>query len=609
MTQSLDAVPSVTKQGISTRLLKTKEGGYNAGMLKTAQGLFLIARIVMFEKFEGHDRMRFKLAWFKIGDDGEATFMNTVEIPGFPAHDHAEDPRIFHGPNGSIYVSFCHASDNPKRPPCIRIAKFRDGVCDVADMLPIIKIQGNGAELEEDRKPQKNWNFFFQGERLFFIYWTYPHRVVEIDPVTCEFVDQWSGMDDKAFVWQYGPISGGTPPVVWRGQYLAFYHGWMPHPIRRRRYYMGAYTFSMEAPFRITAITAPMMRGSLNDPTNFEPPNHAGLPLVVFPCGLIAEEKDPDMMLVSMGVNDSYMALASFDMRLTPLIPIAELREARTFYFFTQDTAIPPRATQTTHLAWSPTKNGFGGLLATQNPMAIDDCLTRGGVAEISKEVYDELVSTVENVSFIPEIKAPKSHFLFQNITEKACRLPGWSTPEKNIDFASIVLAIKPEVAVEIGVYGGRSLVSIAMAMECVGKGVVHGIDPWTQKDSVEGEAEANVNWWGKLDHESIYRTCVAAVDRFGLGDFVKIQRKRSDEAEVPDDIGLLIIDGNHSGAAPNGDIERYVPKVKIGGFIYCDDIGWIGGAVSKAVERLQNEFGCVLLYPRDEGAMFQKMR
>lgn len=630
MAQSLDAIPSVTKQGFSVQLLKSKVGGYNAGILQTKDGLLYCTRIVTYEPFEGHERLKFVLAWFKQKDvDGEGfnlEHLGNIEMPGFDPDGHAEDPRIFRGPNDSIYVSFCHATDKLNQPPCQRLAKFEDGNLFKATLLPMITYEGNGDShdpkytnytIEQMNavtlKPQKNWNFFFQGERLFFIYWTYPHRVVEIHPETMVVIQEWNAGDDKLFAWQYGPLAGGTPPIVWRGKYLSFYHGWMPHQIRRRRYYMGAYTFEMEAPFRILEITPPLLRGSLNDPTNFEPPNHAGLPLVVFPCGLLMEQKDPDQCIVSMGVNDSYSAVGSFDLRLLPLRPVAEMREPKTFYFFTQDTSIPPRATQRTNLAWIPSKNDFGGILATQNPMAIDDCLTRGGVSEITKEMYYALLSDVPAFDGVPQPEAAgqaaRMQGLFPKIVESVCRLPGWSTPEKNIEFASIVLAMRPEVAVEIGVYGGRSLLSIALAMEVAGRGVVHGIDPWSPRDSVEGEVKANVEWWGELDHESIYRTCVAAVDRFGVNDYVKIQRKRSDQAEIPDNIGLLIIDGNHGAGAPGGDVERYVPKVAVGGIIYMDDISWAGGHVHKAAARLEEEFGCKLLYSRDEGAMFQKLK
>ena len=39
--------------------------------------------------------------------------------------------------------------------------------------------------------------------------------------------------------------------------------------------------------------------------------------------------------------------------------------------------------------------------------------------------------------------------------------------------------------------------------------------------------------------------------------------------------IGLLHIDGNHDYLKLQRDIEQYVPKLKPGGYLVLDDIGW----------------------------------
>lgn len=556
------------------------------------------------------ERVIFKLAWHKQTGAAEGEnlqLVTEIDIPGFDPDGHAEDPRIILAPNKDIYITFVHATDDPKRPPCVRLARIRAGApIDKAELLPLIEYEGNGTV----GHPQKNWQFFFQGEKLFCVYWTYPHRVLEIDPEAGKVLNEWNTHDDKKFAWQWGPLSGGTPPVPWQGKMLSFYHGFMPHPIRRRRYYMGAYTFRAEAPFDILEISRPLLRGSMNDPTNFEPPNHAGLPLVVFPCGLLPEVGDPDQMLVSMGVNDSYCAIGTFDMRNIELQSVEEMRDPKTFYFFSPDISIPLRASQIRTLPWTVSPRGFGGVIATQNPMVIDDCITRGAV-EISKDFHDTLMGDAEaGVETLVQQTPTGNSFveLATTIAHSVARLPGWSSPEKNIELAAVILALRPDVAVEIGVFGGRSLVSIGLAMKAVGKGIIHGIDPWSQQASVEGENESNKEYWGQLDHDTIFKTATAAVERFEISKHVELHRMRSDEFTPPQGIGLLIVDGNHASQAVK-DVERYAPNVIVGGFVLMDDMEWTGGNVRMASEILQDKLGFRFVYRRDESAMFQKVK
>jgi len=610
-----DPIPSVTQQGFSVRLLKSEAGGYNGGMVRINGELLLCTRIVRYAEENGSKRLVFKLAWQKPTGAPDGINMNLVheiDLPGFPEDGHAEDPRVIRCPNGDLLICFVHATDDLKRPPCVRLARIRNGnSIQSAELLPIIKYEGNGTP----DKQQKNWQFFYIGDHLYFIYWTYPHKVVEVNPDTGEVLGRWDAHDDKNFCWQWGPLSGGTPPVPWRGKMLSFYHGYMPHPVRRRRYYMGAYTFSQKPPFEIIDITPPLLRGSMNDPTNFEPPNHAGLPLVVFPCGLVPEEGDPDQMLVSMGVNDSYCALGSFDLRMLPFQPVSEMRFPKVFHFFSQDISIPLRASQIRSVPWTPTKQGFGGVIASDNPMVIDDCVTRGGVSEISKEMYDALVNgqaekkeeIAPRMIDVPTGTVAKTLDIINTIINEISRLPGWSLTENNIVFASLVLAYRPEVVVEIGVYGGRSLISVALAMRAVGTGTIHGIDPWNPKDSIEGETENNAEWWGKLDHESIYRSFLSALDRFRVADIVQVHRKRSDAVDAPEGIGFLLIDGNHASQA-TVDVERFAPKVILGGFCYMDDLMWSGGNVSEGAAILTKRLGFKMLFRMGTGAMFQRI-
>jgi predicted GH43/DUF377 family glycosyl hydrolase len=103
---------------------------------------------------------------------------------------------------------------------------------------------------------------------------------------------------EKSLNWDYGIIRGGTPPVMTDNgdEYLTFFHSRLPDEKHRWRYYMGAYAFESQPPFRITRITTePLLAGSSADVWSKDKP------LVVFPCG--SRLKD-GKWLVTMGVND-----------------------------------------------------------------------------------------------------------------------------------------------------------------------------------------------------------------------------------------------------------------------------------------------------------------
>lgn len=185
-------------------------------------------------------------------------------------------------------------------------------------------------------------------------------------------------------------------------------------------------------------------------------------------------------------------------------------------------------------------------------------------------------------------------------------KMDGWCSVEKANDLALAVIKLRGAVSVEIGVWGGRSLLPIAMAHQEQDFGVAWAIDPWTNAASVEHQNEANAGWWGKVDHEMIYQRFLAHLKNEGVEKYVKVVRQKSDDVEPPPAIALLHVDGNHSDQAVK-DITRFAPNVITGGFVFVDDIAWEGGGVTRAVEKLLS-MGFVKLFDRDTGAMFQRV-
>ena len=201
---------------------------------------------------------------------------------------------------------------------------------------------------------------------------------------------------------------------------------------------------------------------------------------------------------------------------------------------------------------------------------------------------------------------------IFDTIKTEHANLQGWCSYQKAETLASIVIAIRPQISIEIGVFGGKSLIPIAMAHQHIHKGHVIGIDPWMAKASIEGQSGENAKWWSDQKmHDQIYSGFMAKRASLGLDGYSQVARMTSNEFDPVLGIGLLHVDGNHGEQAIK-DVGRFCPFVDIGGIVVMDDIGWGDGTVDRAIDVLPR-IGFIELYRvKDEGsewAVFQKVK
>lgn len=201
---------------------------------------------------------------------------------------------------------------------------------------------------------------------------------------------------------------------------------------------------------------------------------------------------------------------------------------------------------------------------------------------------------------------------IFDKIETVHAATEGWCSWTKGQTLASIVLATRPEISLEIGVFYGKSLLPVAMAHQFTGRGTVYAIDPWMAEASIAGQINPlDAAYWNRQEmHQVAYDAFKTSVYELGLQNVVHIERKTSDDFTPPDNIGLLSVDGNHGEQAVK-DVERYAPKVKKGGFLVADDIEWTGGAVGKAIALLP-AMGFVELFrvknEHESWAVFQRL-
>lgn len=195
---------------------------------------------------------------------------------------------------------------------------------------------------------------------------------------------------------------------------------------------------------------------------------------------------------------------------------------------------------------------------------------------------------------------------VFETLAQIQPRIPGWCTKDKAEALAAMVIALRPQVSLEIGVWGGSSFIPLALAHKHIGYGTAIGIDPWTASESIRNEAPEHVAHWSRFNHDAVYQGFMNLITRLELGKFVQIIRKPSDQAQPPGSIDILHIDGNHQQQAVR-DVMRYAPHVRKGGICVMDDLEWVRGNV-KSAEKMLLGLGFRHLYHIGTGASYQRV-
>lgn len=166
-------------------------------------------------------------------------------------------------------------------------------------------------------------------------------------------------------------------------------------------------------------------------------------------------------------------------------------------------------------------------------------------------------------------------------INTELLKLEGWCLQDKARVLVSMIQKYKPRIVVEIGVFGGRSLIPMALAMRDLGGGrLCYGIDPWTVEAALEGDIGAeHREWWTKnVKLGEVYQTFMDHVDRLELGDTIRVMRRRGDhvvrlfpKASIP----FIHLDSNHSEQVSCRDVTMWVERLAPGGVWVMDDTDW----------------------------------
>jgi predicted O-methyltransferase YrrM len=169
----------------------------------------------------------------------------------------------------------------------------------------------------------------------------------------------------------------------------------------------------------------------------------------------------------------------------------------------------------------------------------------------------------------------------------------GWCTAKKALWLADLILRGRVANVLEVGIFGGKSLIPMALAVQANGgAGRVIGVEPWSAAVAVaEATNETNDAWWSSVDFAQIKTRFFANAARYGVLPLIKIFETDSEtalaifEREGPQ-FELVHIDGAHSPERALRDAQCWLKLVKPGGAIVFDDIAW--PSVKAAREFLQ---------------------
>lgn len=185
--------------------------------------------------------------------------------------------------------------------------------------------------------------------------------------------------------------------------------------------------------------------------------------------------------------------------------------------------------------------------------------------------------------------------------------LHGWTTPAKGLRLAQLVLQRRAACTVEIGVFGGRGTLSLALAHQLQRFGVVTAIDPWKAQNSLEGaNSLANDEWWANLDYGEILNGYLSAIQQHSLGPYIDTRRNSSAQCVHQfsnHSIDIMHQDGNHSEEISCNEVELWSSKIKPQGYWVSDDTNW--PTIQKSLKLLETK-GFALIEDHQSWRVYQ---
>lgn len=164
---------------------------------------------------------------------------------------------------------------------------------------------------------------------------------------------------------------------------------------------------------------------------------------------------------------------------------------------------------------------------------------------------------------------------LFESISEAIPPMEGWSSIEKCIALAGCVTELKAAISVDLGTFGGRAWLALAMAHREQKKGVAYGVDPLDSPCANEGDGHdaAHIKYWAAMNWERIYQgTMKAAIPLREYARFYQMPSRVAYKLFDKASINALHQDSNRCEKVSCEEVELWLPLMAPDAYWIQDD-------------------------------------
>lgn len=144
-------------------------------------------------------------------------------------------------------------------------------------------------------------------------------------------------------------------------------------------------------------------------------------------------------------------------------------------------------------------------------------------------------------------------------------QINGWFDLSQAIAIQTFVKQLPPRSKlVELGSFQGRSSVAIAAVLPP--ESVLYCVDHF------QG-SEEHKQW--NLDVSNLLEAFTSNIERFGVKDKIYTLSMSTTEAAQkfePESVDLVLVDAAHDYDSVKADLLHWYPKLKPGGYLFCDD-------------------------------------
>lgn len=151
-----------------------------------------------------------------------------------------------------------------------------------------------------------------------------------------------------------------------------------------------------------------------------------------------------------------------------------------------------------------------------------------------------------------------------------------WCSAEKVDLLMDLIYITRPKTCVEVGACTGSSVLPVALTLKHINQGKIFAIDAWSNAEAIKylDLDDPNRDWWSKVDMNSVHNLFQKMTKDWSIGQYCIVIRNSSEKAvQHVDNIDFLHLDGDYSERGALEDVNRFLPKVKSGGYILLSNL------------------------------------